>query len=438
MTYKLLLSDDSITMQKLVELILAEEGFEIMSTNNGEEALSAISSFKPDIILADVEMPKINGYQLCEKVKQDPSSSEVPVILLAGAFEQFDEELAKKVGADDFIIKPFESQELIGKVHAALAISSAKKGEPAEISTAPEGKIEEDLWAVEEIPEIEGTIEKETLKKEVTVKETVQPVKEEISEAKVIELEVPSKDELKEIFDKNLNEKIAGLISSLNIKEDIVNSYNYHLKETINDIKTDIVDSYNSILKDNINAIKEDIVNSYTTQIKESIYELKEAVTNSCIPLYKNSINNIKEDIINFYTSHIKEITSDIKNDILTSVAPQIKDSVEKIVSETVSNLAEGAIRESIKNTVEYVLSNIETKKILSDTLRNSIEPEIRETMASITTALPQVIENIFREDLRGIIESISKEIQNVVWKTVPDLAESIILKEIERIRSEF
>jgi len=121
---RLLLADDSITIQKVVELILAEEDFEIKSVNNGEEALAVISSFMPDIILADIEMPKVNGYQLCETIKRNPAMNSIPVILLTGAFEPIDEELAKQVQADDFIIKPFESQELISKINAVLTISS--------------------------------------------------------------------------------------------------------------------------------------------------------------------------------------------------------------------------------------------------------------------------------------------------------------------------
>jgi len=120
MAHKLLLADDSLTIQKVVELVLAPENFEIRSFNDGEQALQAMGSFIPDIVLADIEMPKLNGYQLCEKIKNDMATGHIPVILLAGAFEPFDEEYAKSVYADDFIIKPFESQELISKVKALL------------------------------------------------------------------------------------------------------------------------------------------------------------------------------------------------------------------------------------------------------------------------------------------------------------------------------
>ena len=170
MSHKLLLADDSITIQKVVELILADEDFEIKSVNNGEEALALVSSFKPDVILADIEMPKMNGYQLCERLKQNPSTNAIPVVLLTGAFEPIDEELAKQVKADDFIIKPFESQELISKINAVLTILSVSEAELSEegavvaealgledesialVEEAPfeQAALEEDLWAMEE------------------------------------------------------------------------------------------------------------------------------------------------------------------------------------------------------------------------------------------------------------------------------------------------
>ena len=107
MARKLLLADDSITIQKVVELVLAEEGYDIKATGNGEDALSALSSFKPDLVLADIDMPKMNGYQLCEKIKTNPATRNIPVILLAGAFEPLDDELARNVGAEDFFLKTF-------------------------------------------------------------------------------------------------------------------------------------------------------------------------------------------------------------------------------------------------------------------------------------------------------------------------------------------
>lgn len=376
MVYKLLLSDDSITMQKLVELILAEEGFEIMSTSNGEEALAGIPSFQPDIVLADVEMPKINGYQLCDKIKQNTSTSRLPVILLAGAFEQFDEELAKKVGADDFIIKPFESQELIGKVHAALAVSAVTKKESVAVPSMKEKIPEEDLWAMEEILETAGA-EAETdagVKEEIVPEKAVQPVTEEIepAEVKIIEVELPSKDELKEIFEKNVRDKIDTSLSSLNIKESLVNSY--------------------------------------MPQLKDSFIDIKEGILASIIPLIKDSVEKI-----------VGETASDLTEGVL-------RDSM-KVALESLLNRAEKEIINIIPGL---------TERILSDTLRTSLDPVIKETEKAINETLPDLFEKMIRDELSSTFASLTKEIEKVVWKTVPDLAEAIILKEIERIRSEF
>jgi CheY-like chemotaxis protein len=253
MTIKLLLADDSITIQKLVELIATDEGFEIKATNNGEEALSAIPSFQPDIVLADTEMPAINGYQLCEKIKQDPIMHHIPVILLTGAFEPIDDKLVKQVRADDVIIKPFEPQELISKLKALLTISVGVKG--AESAEAI--------------------------------------VKAEAADARIgfSGVELPSRDELKKIFESIVNERISSLLSTLDIKEAI-----------------------------------------------------------------------------------------------LTSLIPLIKDSVEQVTREIA----------------------------------------------------PGLVEKILKDTLTGSIESLTREIERALWETVPDLAEGIISKEIERIRSEF
>jgi DNA-binding response OmpR family regulator len=357
---KLLLADDSITIKKLVELILAEAGFEIKAVDNGEEASAVIPSFKPDLILADVEMPKVNGYQLCEQIKQDPSTAGIPVILLAGAFEQFDEELARKVGANDFVIKPFESQELINKVNAVLPISAEKEAAGV---TAPEKKgviAEEDLWAMEEIletPQVGAP----------SPEEETEP-----AEAGIVEVELPSKDELKEIFAKNVKDKIASLLSTVDIKGSISASL--------------------------------------TTTMRDSI--------------------------------------SDIRESILASLVPQMKDSVVRIIGETISDLTEGVIRDTLKVSIEALLKRAEnkiietipelTERILKDTLSVSLEPVIRAAEKIVSEKLPYLFEGMLKDELRNTFESMTKEVEKVIWKTIPDLAEAIISKEIERIRSEF
>ena len=134
MAKTLLLADDSITIQKVVGITFANEDYQIVSVDNGEDALKKAQEIKPDIVLADVVMPKMDGYEVCEKLKNDPSLQTTPVLLLTGAFKSFDEERSKKVGADGHIAKPFDSQSLIDKVNMLV---SKPKTAPQMATTLP-------------------------------------------------------------------------------------------------------------------------------------------------------------------------------------------------------------------------------------------------------------------------------------------------------------
>lgn len=142
MSKKLLLADDSITIQKVIGITFANEDYELSVVDNGDAALEKARSMNPDLILADVFMPGKNGYELCAAVRQDPALRNIPVLLLTGTFEPFDENKARSVGADSWIAKPFESQALIDRVEELLA----RLPEPAAaVATAPAAAAAEPL-----------------------------------------------------------------------------------------------------------------------------------------------------------------------------------------------------------------------------------------------------------------------------------------------------
>ena len=105
---KLLLADDSITIQKVVNLTFADEGIDVVTVGDGDAALAQLSSETPDIVLADVNMPGPTGYQICERLRANESTRSLPVILLVGSFEPFDEAEATRVGANAYLTKPFQ------------------------------------------------------------------------------------------------------------------------------------------------------------------------------------------------------------------------------------------------------------------------------------------------------------------------------------------
>ena len=113
MARRVLLADDSVTAQNMGRRILADAGYEVVTVNNGSAALKKIAENKPDIIVLDVYMPGYGGLEVCQRVKQSPDTARIPVLLTVGKLEPFKPEEARRVGADAFIIKPFEATELL-------------------------------------------------------------------------------------------------------------------------------------------------------------------------------------------------------------------------------------------------------------------------------------------------------------------------------------
>jgi CheY-like chemotaxis protein len=117
----LLLADDSVTIQKVVGISFANEDVRLLTVDNGDDALARVRSERPDLVLADVVMPGRSGYEVCEAIKADPELRHIPVLLLSGTFEAFDDERARRAGADGHVTKPFEAQTLVERVNQLLS-----------------------------------------------------------------------------------------------------------------------------------------------------------------------------------------------------------------------------------------------------------------------------------------------------------------------------
>jgi CheY-like chemotaxis protein len=120
MTLKLLIADDSATIQKIVALAFSSEDVIVECISNGGAALDSIRTFKPDVVLADIFMPGCSGYEICALIKEYGELAHIPVILLSGAFEPFDEIEASRVKSDGHLTKPFDTSELIETVFSLV------------------------------------------------------------------------------------------------------------------------------------------------------------------------------------------------------------------------------------------------------------------------------------------------------------------------------
>jgi CheY-like chemotaxis protein len=147
----LLLADDSVAIQKVIDLTFTDEGMQVITTGDGQDALEKLNHSKPDVVLADVFMPGVDGYELCKFIKQSEQFRGVPVMLLVGSFEPFDEAKAKSAGADDVVTKPFQSiRDLVSRVGSLVSRT------PTHVPSEPD---DDDSTVAADTPSMEAAVE---------------------------------------------------------------------------------------------------------------------------------------------------------------------------------------------------------------------------------------------------------------------------------------
>jgi CheY-like chemotaxis protein len=164
----ILLADDSPTIQRLVTQTFVGADFEVVSVSNGDAAVRKFEEVHPDVVLADIYMPGKNGYEVCDYVRRHPDLEKTPVVLLAGAFDAFDEAKARQIGASSHITKPFEPHALVdlvvslisgkGQAEQAASLASVSPSTEIPMPNAPEpvaalSAPEELVPAAESIPD---------------------------------------------------------------------------------------------------------------------------------------------------------------------------------------------------------------------------------------------------------------------------------------------
>lgn len=132
MQYKILIVDDDENICELLRLYLEKDGFETVVANDGEQAVKYVTLHNPDLILLDIMLPKLDGWQVCREIRK---TSETPIIMLTAKGETFDKILGLELGADDYVSKPFDTKEVIARIKAVLRRSndSDKQNQVSEV-----------------------------------------------------------------------------------------------------------------------------------------------------------------------------------------------------------------------------------------------------------------------------------------------------------------
>ncbi|MFH1845875.1 MAG: response regulator [bacterium] len=119
---KILCADDEQNIRNILDFTLGAEGYRVLTASDGKQALALAVSEMPDLIILDVMMPNGDGFEICRRVKENAQTSNIPVVLLTAKNSRLDRERGQKVGADDYIIKPFSPQRLVDKVQSLLGV----------------------------------------------------------------------------------------------------------------------------------------------------------------------------------------------------------------------------------------------------------------------------------------------------------------------------
>jgi two-component system alkaline phosphatase synthesis response regulator PhoP len=124
---RVLLVEDEQDVAELIRYNLTKEGYDVVLSANGNEALRLAREHRPDVLLLDIMVPQLNGWEVCRRLKKDPDLSQIPVIMVSGRVEEGDKVLGFEVGADDYVTKPFSPRELIARIRAVL-----RRGRPTD------------------------------------------------------------------------------------------------------------------------------------------------------------------------------------------------------------------------------------------------------------------------------------------------------------------
>jgi DNA-binding response OmpR family regulator len=120
MAKKILIIEDSPTTIEMLEYRLKNSGYDVISADNGETGLAKIKTEKPDLVVLDVRMPGMDGFEVCKLSKKDPETKDIPIVFLTTAIQQKHKEKGKEVGADGYITKPFDGKEMLDQIKKFL------------------------------------------------------------------------------------------------------------------------------------------------------------------------------------------------------------------------------------------------------------------------------------------------------------------------------
>ncbi len=373
MPVKILLADKSITIQKVVEMLFSGKEYEVLCVSDGETALSEAQRVVPDVVLADIDLPRIDGYSFAARLKQVPTLAQTPVILMMSRDDVFDGAKAQQASIIDHIAKPFESQDLIGRVKKAVGAAPERFAEqprpaaqvippasaaPVKVGSKPKPAPPEDIFDI---------IQEAPTRSELKRTPAIPAEEEKVYEVEpVVEVEEPLAGEVENalpVGQKAMEEMRAGL----------------GLSEKSTHAEPEIV-SFESL-----NTAIPTATEYRPPQESPRFPEPEGFVPREYVP---------------------PPAEPEVEPEGEAPTVSMSEEKLRSIAEETISRMA----REFFKN-----MPPPQPPKVSEETVRRGIE---------------EAVSKISREVAREVIEKVA-------WEVIPDLAEVLIKAEIERLKAE-
>ncbi len=400
MGIKLLLADDSVTIQKVVGIIFAGDEYELTVVDNGNAAIEKAKEVLPDLMLVDALMPGKNGYEVCQTVRQDPALQHLPLLLLTGAFEPFDEDKARQSGADDFITKPFESQQLMDRVAKLLAQAKERQSEViAPVVAAPEEIVaEQDEWAAMTAPDLSPLPKVSAPEPEAASLsfEAFASAIEEAPAATEPAVQMASADELWGAFEM---EEITTAEAGSDVQDLTESQYVAGGDEPLDEAST-ITGDWGATVAD------------------EPMSEVQEAFASEPVAPFAA----VPEESAVTFAAEPEEPVAAFSDEAFTVAAPYEPEPAFAPEAEYgVMAIAEP----------EYV-----APEYIAPVVAVPVPVAAPEVVAPTVSTTPSGSVTLTDEQLAQLVAQISRDvIERIAWEVVPDLAETIIKEEIRRIK---
>ena len=490
MASRLLVADNSTTIQKIISMAFENEDVEVEGVGDGQEAFDRIAEFNPDIVLADVDMPGLDGFELSAKIKESPETSGVKVLLLAGDFEDFDEKRYQACGANNHISKPFKSDDIVTMVKGLLegddvaAPSDANLEKESSFEPASAEIIEQAQDETEAVSEILEKLKVPEPQEEPSLEELLESVEKlssdgtetpDLEGARELEEETPAlmdeELELPEPVELSTDDEVLDLAGADSMEpmelsellDDPVAS------ESEEEAPVAALENDDDIMDQMIRGVEElkESVQPFESDAGEeedfSFVEPESDELESCAaeePEIFAEVRPRKIDDMDDLDSAFKELSmggrlspadQEEKRPELSSlggIVPEPEDLLEQMAPGAFSEVGKRpSTPEDIKENLDYIAGfsdqdnarDLDPRKLRSRDWSYDSEDDL------FTQAIAEEVKQLLKRSLGaslekevyGLSDAILKTIREVVREVTPEIARRVIREEIEKIKNQ-